>query len=44
MTNNTEIIELNEPEDIMPAYKKALDRNDGVNTILVEFSDYCKTK
>jgi len=44
MTNNTEVIELNEPEDIMPAYQKALDRKDGINTILVEFSDYCKTK
>ena len=44
MTTNTEIIELNEPEDIMPAYIKALNRDDGVNTILVEFADYCKTK
>ncbi len=44
MTNNTEIIELIEPEDIIPAYTKALNRTDGVNTILVEFADYCKTK
>ena len=44
MTNNTEIIELIEPEDIMPAYTKALNRKDGINTILVEFADYCKTK
>lgn len=44
MTNNTEVIELIEPEDIIPAYNKALNRNDGVNTILVEFADYCKTK
>ena len=44
MTNNTEVIELIEPEDIIPAYSKALNRNDGVNTILVEFADYCKTK
>ncbi len=44
MTSNTEIIELIEPEDIVPAYEKALNRTDGVNTILVEFADYCKTK
>ena len=44
MTTNTEIIELIEPEDITPAYNKALNRTDGVNTILVEFADYCKTK
>tara|TARA_R110001599_G_scaffold130338_2_gene305472 strand:+ start:57 stop:593 length:537 start_codon:yes stop_codon:yes gene_type:complete len=44
MTNNTEVIELMEPEDIIPAYNKALNRKDGINTILVEFADYCKTK
>lgn len=44
MTTNTEIIELMEPEDILPAYTKALNRKDNVNTILVEFADYCKTK
>jgi len=44
MTSNTEVIELIEPKDIMPAYNKALNRKDGVNTILVEFADYCKTK
>ena len=44
MLTNTEVIELIEPEDILPAYNKALNREDGVNTILVEFADYCKTK
>ena len=44
MTSNTEVIELIEPEDIIPAYEKALNREDGVNTILVEYADYCKTK
>lgn len=44
MTSNTEVIELIEPEDIFPAYVKALNRTDGINTILVEFADYCKTK
>lgn len=44
MLKNTEIIELHEPDHIMPAYEKALGREDGINTILVEFADYCKTK
>lgn len=44
MTNNIEIVQLFEPEDIVPAYKKALNREDGVSTILVEFADFCKTK
>jgi hypothetical protein len=44
MLKNTEIIELHEPEQIVPAYKKALGREDGISTILVEFADYSKTK
>jgi pyruvate/2-oxoglutarate/acetoin dehydrogenase E1 component len=44
MLKNTEVIELHEPEQIIPAYKKALGREDGVSTILVEFADYAKTK
>jgi pyruvate/2-oxoglutarate/acetoin dehydrogenase E1 component len=44
MMKNTEIIELVEPEDIVPAYEKALHRNDGVVTILVEFADFSKLK
>lgn len=44
LTQNTEVIELIEPEDIMPAYEKALNRTDGVNTILVEFMEYSRTK
>ena len=35
---------LNEPEDIVPAYKHALNRTDGVSTILVEFADFNKEK
>tara|TARA_R100000951_G_scaffold15632_2_gene12339 strand:+ start:11135 stop:11665 length:531 start_codon:yes stop_codon:yes gene_type:complete len=42
MTHNTEVIELTSSEQIMPAYRKALTREDGVNTILVEFADLCK--
>lgn len=44
MAPNIELIELIEPEDIIPAYTKALTREDGVSTILVEFADYAKTK
>lgn len=44
MLQNTEVIELIEPEDIVLAYEKALSRTDGKNTILVEFADYTKTK
>ena len=44
MLANTEVIELIEPQDIFPAYSRALNREDGVNTILVEFADYCKFK
>ena len=44
MLQNTEIIELIEPEEIVPAYRKALERTDGINTILVEFMDYSRNK
>lgn len=44
MLKNIEVIELIEPEQIVPAYEKALNREDGVSTILVEFADYSKEK
>ena len=44
LTQNLDIIQLDEPEDIIPAYEKALNREDGKSTILVEFADYCRTK
>ena len=44
MLKTVEVIELNEPEDIVPAYEKALNREDGRSTILVEFADYSKEK
>jgi len=40
MLNNTEVIRLEEPEDIFPAYEKAYNRTDGKSTILVEYGDY----
>jgi pyruvate/2-oxoglutarate/acetoin dehydrogenase E1 component len=44
MCQTVEVVELHEPEDIVPAYEKALNREDGVSTILVEFGDYLKEK
>jgi hypothetical protein len=38
--NNIEVIRLDEPEDIFPAYQKAYNRTDGKSTILVEWGDY----
>lgn len=37
---NIEVIRLDEPEEIFPAYKKALERTDGKSTLLIEFGDY----
>jgi len=42
MCKTIEIIEVREPNDILPAYKKAYTREDGKSTIIVEFPDYGK--
>ena len=39
-----EIIRLEDPSDILPSYKKALSREDGKSTILVEYGDYHNEK
>lgn len=44
MCANIEVIRLEEPEDIFPAYDKALTRTDGKSTILVEYGDYYNEK
>jgi pyruvate/2-oxoglutarate/acetoin dehydrogenase E1 component len=44
MCKTIDIIELFEPEDIVPAYEKALNRTDGRSTILVEFGDFNREK
>jgi pyruvate/2-oxoglutarate/acetoin dehydrogenase E1 component len=44
MCKTIEIVRLEEPEDIFPAYQKALERTDGTNTILVEYGDYYSEK
>lgn len=44
MISNIEIIRLDEPEHIFPAYEKALNRTDGKSTILVEWGDFYNEK
>ena len=33
------LIKLSEPDEIFPSYQKALNRNDGKSTLLVEIGD-----
>ena len=44
MLQNIEIIVLDEPEQIFPAYQKAYLRKDGKSTIIVEYGDYYNEK
>ena len=44
MCTTIDVIQLNEPKDIFPAYEKALNRNDNKSTILVEYGDYYNEK
>ena len=44
MCNNIEVIRLDEPGQIFPAYQKALEREDGKSTIIVEYGDYYSEK
>jgi pyruvate/2-oxoglutarate/acetoin dehydrogenase E1 component len=44
MAPNLEIVRLDEPEDIYPAYKKAADRTDGVSSLIIEWGDFYGTK
>jgi pyruvate/2-oxoglutarate/acetoin dehydrogenase E1 component len=44
MLVNTEVIRLDEPEDIFPAYEKALTRADGLSTLVVEWGDFHNEK
>ena len=44
MLVNTEIIELYEPDQILPAYQHSYNRTDGKSTILVEFGDFYNEK
>ena len=40
MCSTVEVIRLDEPEQIFPAYEKALLREDGKSTLIVEWGDY----
>jgi hypothetical protein len=44
MCRSIEVIRLDEPQDIFPAYQKALLRDDGRSTLLVEWGDYYNEK
>ena len=44
MCTTIDVIKLTQPDQIYPAYKKALNRADGRSTILVEFGDYYNEK
>ena len=44
MLKNIEIIRLEKPEDIFPAYYKAYNRTDGKSTLIVEYGDYYNKK
>tara|TARA_R110000824_G_scaffold343294_1_gene529926 strand:- start:50 stop:580 length:531 start_codon:yes stop_codon:yes gene_type:complete len=42
MCDTIDVVELLYPEQVLPAYKKALDRADGVSTLIVEHGDLCR--
>jgi pyruvate/2-oxoglutarate/acetoin dehydrogenase E1 component len=44
MCKTIEVIRLDEPEDIFPAYERALHRDDGRSTLIVEHGDYYSEK
>ncbi len=44
MCSHIEILRLEEPEEIFPAYQKALLREDGRSTLIVEWGDYYSEK
>jgi len=44
MLKNVEVIRLDEPEQIFPAYEKAYTRTDGKSTLVVEWGDYYAEK
>jgi pyruvate/2-oxoglutarate/acetoin dehydrogenase E1 component len=44
MCRSIEVIRLDEPEDVFPAYQRALLRDDGRSTLLVEWGDHYAEK
>ena len=41
---NVDVVRLEEPEEIFPAYKEAYERVDGRSTLIVEYGDYYNEK
>ena len=44
MAPNIDMVRLEEPEDIFPAYQHAYDRTDGMSSIIVEYGDFYNEK
>ena len=44
MSTNIEIIRMREPKDVLSSFKKAYNRKDNKNTILVEYGDFYNEK
>ena len=44
MFSTIDVVELEEPQDIFPAYKNAYERNDGRSTLIIEHGNYYNDK
>ena len=44
MLTDVEVIKLNEPEEIFPAFKHAYEREDGKSSLIIEYAEYYGTK
>tara|TARA_R100000664_G_scaffold27197_1_gene37749 strand:+ start:16552 stop:17058 length:507 start_codon:yes stop_codon:yes gene_type:complete len=44
MLTNIDVVQLKEPKDIFPAFKKAYEREDGKSTLFVEYGEFYVTK
>lgn len=44
MLTDVDVVELIEPMDIAPAFKKAYERNDGKSTLIIEYGEFYGTK
>ena len=44
MFTSVEVVELNEPEDIFPAYQRALQREDNKSTLMIEHGNFYNQK
>ena len=44
MLETVDVIEVKEVHEIMPAYQKAYERDDGISTLIVEYMDFYNEK